>query len=112
MKSITYTVLAFAAILARSTATNTPGSLGRCQYDCDNDGDCQRGLWCADAHKNELRKAGYDERKADCDKNTGDSNLEVCFDPAILNKNSSGFGGVSRIKMLVSLRVILLYFRV
>jgi hypothetical protein len=93
MKSLTYTVLSIATILATSSDT-TPGSLGLCQSDCDRDADCQRGLWCADDHKDELRKAGLDERKANCGKNTGDSNLEVCFVPAILNRNSSGFGGM------------------
>mmetsp|Transcript_9758 Transcript_9758/g.18669 ORF Transcript_9758/g.18669 Transcript_9758/m.18669 type:complete len:283 (-) Transcript_9758:162-1010(-) len=57
------------------------GSLGECQWDCDQDSDCATGLQCADAHKSELAAAGLDQRKAYCNVNSGTS--EVCFDPAI-----------------------------
>lgn len=61
----------------------------------------------ADAHKDELRRAGFDERKANCGQDTGGSNLEVCFDPAILQRNSSGFGGTSHVKRGFLVRVSL-----
>jgi hypothetical protein len=76
------------ALLSVSTVTAS-GSIGNCQTDCDEDKDCQPGLWCADAHAKDLRNAGYDERKANCG-NVGVWNFEVCFDPSILQTTGPG----------------------
>ena len=83
----------FVSLVMVATTNATPaGSLGKCQWDCDKDSDCQAGLICADGHKSELKQRGFDERKADCKGNLGAWNEEVCFDPEIL-KNSGGGGG-------------------
>jgi hypothetical protein len=66
--------------------------LDKCEFDCDLDKDCKQGLWCADEHKAELKAKGFDERKANCG-NVGAWNLEVCFDPAILQPSAGGGGG-------------------
>lgn len=76
------------ALVAVPVATAT-GKLGVCELDCDEDKDCKPGLWCADAHEKELKKAGYDERKANCGK-IGVWNFEVCFDPKILSTPGPG----------------------
>jgi hypothetical protein len=96
-QSITYSILAFATVLVGSSAT-TPGSVGKCQP-CDRDSDCVKGLWCPDDHTSELEKKGYDKRKADCGSGAGrNKNDEVCFDPKILERSSSGFGGKFNVK--------------
>ena len=52
--------------------------------DCDTDDQCGTGLKCADAHKDELTRAGFDPRKAHCDPSIGLSNWELCYDPTKL----------------------------
>ena len=89
------TVLLFAV----SDATVPDGSLGLCQVDCDTDVECQPGLWCADAHKSELRAAGLDERKVKCG-NVGKWSEEVCFDPAVLRPSGGSGGGAYTILSL------------
>ena len=65
-----------------------------CQVDCDVDNDCAPGLWCADAHKAELKAKGFDERKANCGKWSKKEKFnEVCFDPKILKPSGGGGGG-------------------
>ena len=66
--------------------------LGLFQTDCDKDYECSQGLWCADQHKNQLKNAGFDERKANCGP-VGDWNYEVCFDPRILGMKGGAGGG-------------------
>jgi hypothetical protein len=44
---------------------------------------CQEGLLCADKHKKELKKLGYNKRKAYCG-SVGGKKDEVCYDPARL----------------------------
>ena len=51
-----------------------------CEVDCDVDSDCAYGLLCADAHKDDLMYAGYDERKAYCG-DVGTWKEEVCYNP-------------------------------
>ena len=70
------------------------GKKGLCEGDCDKDKDCKGKLLCADAHKKELKAAGFNPRKANCPlgKNKN-SKMEVCFDPKILKKTSFGGGG-------------------
>ena len=64
----------------------TKKKLGECEMDCDKDSDCKGKLICADQYKKELRKAGYDPRKANCGKGSKkEQYYEVCFDPTILN---------------------------
>jgi len=58
------------------------GGMEECESDCDLDSDCASQLLCADAHKPELKAAGYDVRKAYCGP-SGDT-LEVCYDPTKL----------------------------
>lgn len=70
--------------------------LGLCEFDCDEDSDCVGHLWCADAHKRELFRAGLDTRKVKCG-HVGKWNEEVCFDPKTLYPNSGGGGGKERI---------------
>jgi hypothetical protein len=86
--------LSFVAVLAGNSWQAALGK-GLCEIDCHVDADCIEGLLCADAHKSELKAAGYDERKANC--GPGGPNDpwddEVCFDPALLNKSGGGFGG-------------------
>ena len=41
-------------------------------------------MLCADAHKAELLAAGFDPRKAHCDKSLGLKNWELCYDPTKL----------------------------
>lgn len=65
---------------------------GLCQADCDLDIDCAPGLWCADQHHVELRAAGFDDRKANCNVPNLQWNFEVCFAPAILKKSGGGGG--------------------
>jgi hypothetical protein len=84
--------LGHVAFGALKKPTTPPPLLGLCEYDCDVDADCKPGLLCADAHKPELKAAGFDERKANCG-NVGAWNLEVCFDPAILKPSGGGGGG-------------------
>ena len=71
----------------------TQALLGKCQWDCDKDSDCQSGLLCADAHKSELKQLGIDERKADCTGYLGAWNEEVCFDSGLLRPSGGGGGG-------------------
>jgi hypothetical protein len=40
--------------------------LAECEYDCDDNADCEAGLFCADQHKEELEAAGYNPCKAYC----------------------------------------------
>jgi hypothetical protein len=81
------------------TATTIRGStakLSECQYDCKVDADCQSGLLCAHAHKEELKKAGYDVRKAYCAPNDKPGKgfntkrrpfKKVCYDPKKIQGN-------------------------
>lgn len=65
-------------------------NIAECHFDCDKDSDCERGLQCADQHKDELRAAGLDERHAYCkDVYFANGNVygdpsvrEVCYDPS------------------------------
>lgn len=67
--------------------------IGICnKEDCGKDVDCEPGLWCADSHKEALKAAGFDERKANCGA-IGRWDSEVCFDPKILKPNGGGGGG-------------------
>jgi hypothetical protein len=79
------------ALIAGHSIQSAAGK-GLCEVDCHVDSDCIEGLLCADAHKSELKAAGYDERKANCGP-VGPWDDEVCFDPALLNKSGGGFGG-------------------
>ena len=45
-------------------ATKTPQLLKECQFDCDVDADCSVGLKCAQTHRPELTKLGYNPNKA------------------------------------------------
>jgi hypothetical protein len=86
--------LFFAASLLLLSPVAFGTSLGRCEFDCDVDSDCKLGLWCADAHKAELKAKGLDVRKVNCG-NVGEWNEEVCFDPVILKPSAGGGGGKS-----------------
>ena len=66
--------------------------LGLCKTDCDKDSDCMPGLLCADEHKEELRAAGYNRRKANCGR-VGSRFEEVCFNAKLLKPIGSGGGG-------------------
>ena len=55
--------------------------LTECEADCDLDSDCAPGLLCADEHKQELKRAGLNKRRAYCDVNIFKFS-EVCYDPA------------------------------
>lgn len=68
------------------------GSLGMCESDCDVDSDCMKGLVCADKHKNALNAIGLNNRTANCYNANTPTNLEVCFDPKILNTAGAGGG--------------------
>ena len=64
------------------TACTTNSKCLECEArDCDTDRQCQNGLLCADAHKTELRAAGFDPRKAYCNITLGLRNWELCYDP-------------------------------
>lgn len=73
------------------------GSVGMCDSltDCDTDAQCKPGLICADVHKEELIKAGFDARKANCPYTftVRTQYTEVCFDGAILKPSGGGGGG-------------------
>jgi hypothetical protein len=60
--------------------------LGQCDFtwDCDEDHQCMNGLLCADRHKSELKKKGYNQRTANCGPGAIYPQYEVCFDPIIL----------------------------
>jgi len=62
------------------------GYMEECSYECDFDSDCEGHLLCADEHKAELEAVGCDSRKADCGTAVGAPELEVCFDPALLDR--------------------------
>ena len=51
--------------------------------DCDNDKDCKKGLFCAEAHKKELIAFGLNKRKAYCG-DVGTRFDEVCYNPALV----------------------------
>lgn len=80
-------------VVSEGDAPHVTTPLGRCDFsnDCDDDVHCGPGLLCADDHKNELGRLGYDERTANCGKD-GVKNIywEVCFDASLLNAPSGG----------------------
>jgi von Willebrand factor type D domain len=93
-------VLSVISVLACTTAVSanknkSKSPIGECdvKYDCDKDKDCAAGLLCADAHKKELKKMGYDERSANC-KNIKDKpwNWELCFPQSLLTPSGGGGG--------------------
>ena len=84
----------FVTITTIGTVSGKKVLKGLCETDCDYDKDCAPGLWCADEHKAELKKAGFDGRKANCGPGPKSKKTdEVCFDPKILKKSSGGGGG-------------------
>ena len=75
---------------------------GLCEGDCDKDRDCTNGpkLLCADEHKDALKAAGYDERKANCKDSKLAWNYEVCFDRDLIV--GGGGGGKSKETVFVN----------
>ena len=56
--------------------------LKECEYDCDSDSDCESGYYCAEKHRSELSKKGWDSRRAYCPKKSGmPRHSEVCYNP-------------------------------
>ena len=96
MKSCFISSISLMALTGMSPVTAGGGKkLGLCQVDCDKDIQCKGNLLCADAHKKELKAAGFDKRKANCGPGKpSQKNLEVCFDPKILKKKGYGGGGM------------------
>jgi hypothetical protein len=98
----------FQIVVVASLVVEGAALMGKCDFtqDCDVDSECAAGLWCTDAHKQELKNAGFNERYADCG-STGvtEKYWELCFDPSILPVpkpqvpttrealNGGGFGG-------------------
>lgn len=89
MNALMKTVFITAAMTASAVT-----AIGNCEGDCAVDSDCNEGLWCADAHKAELKARGFDGRKANCGLGEReDKYKELCFDPKILKKSGGAGGG-------------------
>ena len=66
-----------------------------CEVGCYKDIQCKGKLLCADAHKKELKAAGFDTLQANCGPTKkSQSKLAVCFHPKILKKKGYGGGGM------------------